>query len=231
MSEFCLFQLTRCSPPFPPANSENYSNYLVLLCYYLWSKKCLDMKYPPGLHSFYSLLLMHHLLMFKILCWFLMCSRIYPDKDSVVSAALNMASTIAKKSPIAVTGTKHNLNYSRDHSVDEGLKYIVSILNTLCVSNWLCEVEQVFHLMRESLWKNRFLNHFMDHITTFVCNRFQVCGLCQNQTDVKWFTVILTKHTEFCLLLPGNLEYGHVTIWRYHEGCSSRNDQRGASIL
>lgn len=53
------------------------------------------------------------------------CSHIYPDKESLVSAALNMASTIAKMSPVAVMGTKHNLNYSRDHGVDEALNYIV----------------------------------------------------------------------------------------------------------
>jgi len=57
---------------------------------------------------------------------FFMSSRIYPNKENLISAALNLASTIAKKSPVAVMGTKHNLNYSRDHSVDEGLKYIVS---------------------------------------------------------------------------------------------------------
>jgi delta(3,5)-delta(2,4)-dienoyl-CoA isomerase len=38
-----------------------------------------------------------------------------------------MASKIATMSPIAVTGTKHNLNYSRDHSVEEGLKYMVRV--------------------------------------------------------------------------------------------------------
>lgn len=38
-----------------------------------------------------------------------------------------MAEEIAKKSPVAVQGTKHNIIYSRDHSVDEGLDYIVSI--------------------------------------------------------------------------------------------------------
>lgn len=37
-----------------------------------------------------------------------------------------MACDIAKKSPVAVGGTKHNLNYSRDHGVDESLNYIVS---------------------------------------------------------------------------------------------------------
>ena len=32
---------------------------------------------------------------------------------------------IASKSPIAIQGTKENLNYSRDHTVSEGLYYMV----------------------------------------------------------------------------------------------------------
>ena len=34
---------------------------------------------------------------------------------------------IASKSPVAVQGSKVNLNYSRDHSVDEALDYAVSV--------------------------------------------------------------------------------------------------------
>ena len=41
-------------------------------------------------------------------------------------AAVDMAKTIANKSPVAVQGSKVILNYSRDHSVDEGLEYVVS---------------------------------------------------------------------------------------------------------
>lgn len=39
---------------------------------------------------------------------------------------MEMASNIASKSPIAVMGSKINLNYARDHSVDDGLNYVVS---------------------------------------------------------------------------------------------------------
>lgn len=53
-------------------------------------------------------------------------SRIFQDRESLIEGALDLASHIAKMSPIAVSGTKHNLNYSRDHPVDESLKYIVS---------------------------------------------------------------------------------------------------------
>lgn len=45
--------------------------------------------------------------------------------SSMLDAALGLASQIAEKSPVAVQGTKVNLNYSRDHTADESLEYMV----------------------------------------------------------------------------------------------------------
>lgn len=45
---------------------------------------------------------------------------------AAMDAAMSLASDIASKSPVAVFGTKHNLIYSRDHSVADGLEYAVS---------------------------------------------------------------------------------------------------------
>ena len=53
-------------------------------------------------------------------------SRVHPDRAATVAAAVDMAKTIASKSPVAVQGSKVILNYSRDHTVDEGLEYVVS---------------------------------------------------------------------------------------------------------
>ena len=33
---------------------------------------------------------------------------------------------MSKKSPIALFGTKKVINYSRDHSIDEGLEYVTT---------------------------------------------------------------------------------------------------------
>lgn len=49
----------------------------------------------------------------------------FPDKDVMLSAAFALASEISSKSPVAVQGSKINLIYSRDHSVDESLDYMV----------------------------------------------------------------------------------------------------------
>lgn len=53
-------------------------------------------------------------------------SRVYPDKDALVSGALAVAEDIASKSPIAVQTTKESLVYSLEHTNQEGLDHIVS---------------------------------------------------------------------------------------------------------
>ncbi|CAL8584708.1 hypothetical protein XPA_010295 [Xanthoria parietina] len=45
------------------------------------------------------------------------------EKETAISTALQWASTVASKSPVAVQGTKELLNWSRDHSVADGLRY------------------------------------------------------------------------------------------------------------
>ena len=54
-------------------------------------------------------------------------SDTYPDQSTMMEAAMKLVSTIASKSPVAVQGSKVNLNYSRDHTVDESLEYMVIV--------------------------------------------------------------------------------------------------------
>jgi delta(3,5)-delta(2,4)-dienoyl-CoA isomerase len=46
-------------------------------------------------------------------------SAVLEDKKTAVATALEMARTIAEKSPVAIQGTKEILNHARDHSVAE----------------------------------------------------------------------------------------------------------------
>lgn len=46
-------------------------------------------------------------------------SRVLADKAEAVAKALELATTLAGKSPVAVQGTKELLNHARDHSVQE----------------------------------------------------------------------------------------------------------------
>ena len=54
-------------------------------------------------------------------------SRICSDRESLVKEAVELAGEISKKSPVAVSGIKHNLIYSREHSAKDGMEYTVSL--------------------------------------------------------------------------------------------------------
>ena len=47
----------------------------------------------------------------------------YPDRDSCVNAAVQMAQEIAANAPLAVQATKRTMNYSRHKDIDAGLEY------------------------------------------------------------------------------------------------------------
>lgn len=63
----------------------------------------------------------------KILVTFFLRSRVFADKEAMMAGAMEMAAEVAGRSPVAVQGTKINLVYSRDHSVAEGLDYMVAL--------------------------------------------------------------------------------------------------------
>merc|ERR1712135_44670 len=62
-------------------------------------------------------------------------SRVLPDKEALLAAAFETASLIASKSPVGIQGTKHHLNYSRDHTTEEGLHYMVTWNAAMLQSN------------------------------------------------------------------------------------------------
>jgi enoyl-CoA hydratase len=53
-------------------------------------------------------------------------NRVYKDRETMLREVTAIARDIAKKSPLAVRGTKEMLLYSRDHSVAQGLNYIAT---------------------------------------------------------------------------------------------------------
>lgn len=61
-------------------------------------------------------------------------SRVLRDKDEVIKAALETATTIAAKSPVVVQGTKISLVYSRDHSVADSLQQVATLSQSLLQS-------------------------------------------------------------------------------------------------
>jgi enoyl-CoA hydratase len=53
-------------------------------------------------------------------------NRVYDDQQSMLVGVMEIAAQIATNSPLAVTGCKEMLNYSRDHSVQDSLKYMAT---------------------------------------------------------------------------------------------------------
>ncbi|CAF1051391.1 unnamed protein product [Adineta ricciae] len=51
-------------------------------------------------------------------------SRVFDTRDALLEAAVSLASVIARKSPVAVQGSKINLNYARDHTVDDNFSFV-----------------------------------------------------------------------------------------------------------
>ncbi|XP_013788978.1 delta(3,5)-Delta(2,4)-dienoyl-CoA isomerase, mitochondrial-like [Limulus polyphemus] len=51
-------------------------------------------------------------------------SQVFPNKEVMMSEVDKLAESIASKSPVAVQGCKVALNYSRDHTISEGLKFM-----------------------------------------------------------------------------------------------------------
>ena len=53
-------------------------------------------------------------------------NKVYPRTDELIAAVRELARAIAQHSPLAVSGTKVMLNYSRDHSVADSLNYVAT---------------------------------------------------------------------------------------------------------
>jgi len=51
-------------------------------------------------------------------------STVAPTQEAAMAEAQRVAGLIAANSPVGVVGTKRNLNYARDHSVQESLDYV-----------------------------------------------------------------------------------------------------------
>ena len=53
-------------------------------------------------------------------------NQVFDDQDSMLSGVHEIAAEIASKSPLAIHGTKETILYTRDHTVEDSLKYIAA---------------------------------------------------------------------------------------------------------
>jgi len=53
-------------------------------------------------------------------------NQVFDNPDQMLEAVMDIAKQIAAHSPLAVAGTKHMINYARDHSVADSLQYMAT---------------------------------------------------------------------------------------------------------
>ena len=53
-------------------------------------------------------------------------NQVFPSHEALMAGVMEVASSIASKSPVAIRGTKHMIRYMRDHRVDDGLEYMAT---------------------------------------------------------------------------------------------------------
>ncbi|MGC4061401.1 MAG: crotonase/enoyl-CoA hydratase family protein [Aquabacterium sp.] len=62
-------------------------------------------------------------------------NKVYDSREALQAGVRDLAAQIAAKSPLSVRGVKEMLNYSRDHSVADGLNYIATWNAAMLMSN------------------------------------------------------------------------------------------------
>jgi enoyl-CoA hydratase len=66
-------------------------------------------------------------------------NQCYPSKEALMEGVIEIAITIAGKSPLSIRGTKDVLRYTRDHSVDDALNYMSTWNAAMLLSEDLTE--------------------------------------------------------------------------------------------
>lgn len=73
-------------------------------------------------------------------------NRLFATPEALSDGVLQVAGTIAGKSPLAIRGTKEMLNYGRDHSVADGLNHVATWNAAMLMS---MDLEEAMTAMRE----------------------------------------------------------------------------------
>ena len=81
-------------------------------------------------------------------------NKTYKDKETMMTDVLSIARMIAEKSPMVVRGTKHIIQYTRDHSVNESLNYMATFNAAYLLSDDLTESFQAQMNKRKAEYKN-----------------------------------------------------------------------------
>jgi enoyl-CoA hydratase len=80
-------------------------------------------------------------------------NRTYENKESMMEGVMGLAKEIASKSPLCIRGTKEILLYTRDHSVDESLNYMVAWNASMLLSNDIFEAMAAYMQKRDAVFE------------------------------------------------------------------------------
>jgi enoyl-CoA hydratase len=80
---------------------------------------------------------------------------LYETGEDTIRAAHELAKEICENSPLVVRGVKRVLNYSKEHSVEEGLEYVAMHNTAFLLSDDLGEAMAAFMQKRRPVFKGR----------------------------------------------------------------------------
>ncbi|MEL6527731.1 MAG: crotonase/enoyl-CoA hydratase family protein [Chloroflexota bacterium] len=66
-------------------------------------------------------------------------NEVFEDREALLDGVFSLARMIASRAPLAIRGTKHILNFSRDRSVEDGLAYVATWNAATILSNDVAE--------------------------------------------------------------------------------------------
>lgn len=75
-------------------------------------------------------------------------SQCLADRDAMLMEVMTIADQIAAKAPLTMRGIKENLLYARDHTVEEGLRYVATFNAAMLISKDL-EAAAMAHVLKE----------------------------------------------------------------------------------
>lgn len=81
-------------------------------------------------------------------------NQCFSSREELTNAVSDVAFSIASKSPVSIRGTKHILNYSRDHTVADGLNYMATWNAAMILSEDLTEAFQSQIQQRKAVFRN-----------------------------------------------------------------------------
>jgi len=81
-------------------------------------------------------------------------NKAFDNQEEMYEEVHKVALTIASKSPLSIRGTKEMLNFTRDHSVEDGLKYVATWNAGMIISDDIMKAMQAYMMKTTAEFEN-----------------------------------------------------------------------------